>query len=260
MNGIKKKILYICVALLSCAFVCMAGCSMPEQQIATFFVQTEQTPEAGHAAQPSPSPAQTVQTPESAAPDLESPLPLPEPYQAVVAQYADAMNHGYYASLGVEERDKAFGEDVASEWRIIQKPAYYALYDFDDNGTDELLIGTLMDGIPTFYDIRSIAGGEAVQLFDASFGYRTNFDVYADGTIKVTWSSSAFESGFDYYKVSGAEAVLLSSQKTMADIENADALQYFKDGAEISEEEYFALDSSYDALGPQPLNWVCVTE
>ena len=46
----------------------------------------------------------------------------------------------------------------------------------------------------------------------------------------------------------------------MADIENADALQYFKDGAEISEEEYFALDSSYDALGPQPLNWVCVTE
>ena len=113
----------------------------------------------------------------------------------MVAQYADAMNHGYYASLGVEERDKAFGEDVASEWRIIQKPAYYALYDFDDNGTDELLIGTLMDGIPTFYDIRSIAGDEAVQLFDAIFGYRTNFDVYADGTIKVTWAPAPLNPG-----------------------------------------------------------------
>jgi len=79
MNGIKKKILYICAALLSCVFVCMAGCSMLEQQITASPVQAEQTPKAGNAAQPSHTPAQTVQTPESAAPEPESPLPCRNP-------------------------------------------------------------------------------------------------------------------------------------------------------------------------------------
>lgn len=240
MHGTKRGALSALLAILLCLLLSAAfGCAAPEK--------TPKDP---------PQEERTPVSPTQAAPFAG----LPAPYVEVLAQYAKAIENDYYKSLDAGERDAAFGQYVAFEWRANPRPAYYALLDLDGNGTDELFIGALEGGTPTIYDVLSVEDGQAARLFDLDFGYRTNMDVYADGTLKVSWSNSAFESGEDYYKAQGTAVELLASFTVTGDMGSPNKMRYAQDGAEISQDDFTARTGAYEAAGPQAFAWVSVAD
>ena len=65
-------------------------------------------------------------------------------YGDIIAEYRDMVQNNFYQDL-LEKEDllayeNSFGKDIGSEIRHAQK-VYYALYDIDGNGTQELIIG-----------------------------------------------------------------------------------------------------------------------
>lgn len=85
---------------------------------------------------------------------------------------------------------------------------YYAFVDIDGNEVPELVIAggdnelTSSDFSPWNYDLYGYDGSKVVHIFpDMEFGYRTNFSLYKEGIIGVFYSSSAAESGIDFYKL-----------------------------------------------------------
>ena len=254
MNKINSMLLRACAAVLAGALLLMSGCSALEagNDSQPGSVQTEPTPDTSAEQTPEQTPAAAEPQPSPA---------LPEAYEAIVALYADAMENEYYSTLDAVERDIRFGETMAAEWLNAQMPAYYTLHDFDGNGTEELLIATVDGDNTIYYDIFSMKDGNAVRLFtDMSFGYRTNLDICADGTLAIVWSSSAFESGMEYYRVNGAEAECITSVLITTDMDGTNTTKYVQDGTEISEEAFDALTAEYEALGRASFEWISVTQ
>ena len=261
MNKINSMLLRACAALLAGALLLMSGCSALEagNDSQHGSAQTEPTPDTSAEQTPEQTPAAAEPTPTAEEPQ-PSPA-LPEAYEAIVALYADAMENEYYSTLDAVERDIRFGETTAAEWLNAQMPAYYALHDFDGNGTEELLIASVDGDNTTYYDIFSMEEGNAVRLFpDMSFGYRTNLDICADGTLAIVWSSSAFESGMEYYRVNGAEAECITSVLITTEMDGTNTTKYIQDGTEISEEAFDALTAEYEAKGRASFEWISVTQ
>ena len=80
----------------------------------------------------------------------------------------------------------------------------YAFMDVDGDGPDEFFLGN--DGICDMY---AISGGELKVIFQS--GERDQYILYPDGIITNQWSSSAFESGWGYFKYADGELVPLGS-------------------------------------------------
>ena len=258
----KTRRMQIRIALLMLLPILTAGCvGAPEPPAAepTAVVQTIVTA-APTATQPSAEPdatAASTATQPSAEPDATAALPAP--YADILAQYADAMQAGYYRDVAPEARDAAFGESVALEWRINPAPAWYALYDFDRDGVNELCIGAGEDAsAPAYYDIWRYADGQAVRPFDMDFGYRVQLSLYADGVIEITWSDSAFSSGFDFYRLNGARAERVAAFATEADPANPEALLYLVDGAAVDEAAFTQALQAYESKEKAALDWVLV--
>lgn len=106
-----------------------------------------------------------------------------------------------------------FPEDIDLERVPHEQDIYYAFYDVDGKGTEEIIIAGGETGItdsavsPWKYDLYGYDGTKAVRIFsDMEFGYRTNFDIYADGVIEIFYSSRIQEyenniaAGFDWIK------------------------------------------------------------
>lgn len=187
----------------------------------------------------------------------DAPATLPAPYADVIFQYADAMANGYYRNIAPEARDAAFGERVALEWRIDPKPAMYALCDLDGNGVDELCIGAGADvSEKVNYDIWCCADGQAVRPFDIDFGYRAQLSLYADGTIEITWSDSAFSSGYDFYQLHGTSAAHVAAMAIEADMQNSGELRYLVDGAAVDEAMFTQTLAAYESKQKAALDWI----
>lgn len=97
-------------------------------------------------------------------------------YSDIIAEYRDMVQNNFYQDL-LEKEDllayeNSFGKDIGSEIRHAQK-VYYALYDIDGNGTQELIIGGGEDASnPWNYDLYTYDGSKAVHVFpDFEFGY-----------------------------------------------------------------------------------------
>lgn len=187
-------------------------------------------------------------------------------YDYVLDEYRDMVQHDFYLDLlGSDAYDSSFGEDIGLEIRTHKQNIYYAFYDIDGNGTMELVIAGDEHGVshPAFapwnYQLYGYNGSEVVSLFpEMEFGYRTNFSLHEDGVIEVFYSSSAAESGFDFYKLGddGITPQLVDSFATVGHLEGAQPVfAYFQNGEEISETAYNANVARYQVPLATALDW-----
>ena len=190
-------------------------------------------------------------------------------YNHVLAEYKDMVQNDFYTDLldhgDLEAYDSSFGEDIGAEIRNYKQDVYYAFYDIDGNGIEELIIAGGEDsasgsGLPLRnYDLYTFDGSNVVHIFpEMDFGYRTNVSLYANGIIKVCYSGSAGESGVDFYRIDadGVSHKLVDSFASAGSQEGDTAMfTYSQNGTEITEEEYNTKIQSYETALTTALDW-----
>lgn len=188
-------------------------------------------------------------------------------YDDVLSQYEDMVQNNFYVEMRDSDTyESCFGQDIGLEIRTHEQDIYYTLYDIDGNGIRELIVAggenaRSDDGfVPWNYDLYGYNGTEVVHIFpEMEFGYRTNFSIYENGVIEVFYSSSAAESGVDFYRI-GADGFTpeLEDSFMMTGHLKGDepVFTYWKNGMEITEEEYNADIQSYEVELSTELNWI----
>lgn len=187
-------------------------------------------------------------------------------YHDVLTQYSDMVQNDFYVNLrDLDTYESSFGEDIGFEIRTHKQDIYYTFYDIDGNGTMELIIAGGENAVsnPTFspwnYDLYGYDGTNVVHIFpEMEFGYRTNFSLYDNGVIEVFYSSSAAESGVDFYRIStdGFTPELMDSFTAVGHLEGEEPVfTYSQNGNEITEEEYNANIQSYK-IALTELDWI----
>lgn len=188
-------------------------------------------------------------------------------YNYILEEYNDMVQNNFYMDLrGSDTYDNSFGEDIGLEIRINKQDVYYTFYDIDGNGTMELIIagGERGESNSTFspwnYDLYGYDGTNVVHIFpEMEFGYRTNFSLYENGVIEVFYSSSAAESGVDFYKIGndGFTPKLVDSFIAVGHLEgDKPVFTYSQNGNVITEEEYKANIQSYEVPLTSVLDWI----
>lgn len=173
-------------------------------------------------------------------------------YEQVLDEYRDMVQNRFYLDvLNTDEREKSFGPDIGSEIRTRVQNVFYALYDIDGNGTEELIIAAGEQGIgvgnpkfmPRSYDLYTYHDGKVIHVFDDyEFGYRTNFDLCENGVIEVSSNDSAAESSFLFFRIGadGASPVVIDNFVCIGEQidEKTVVFQHYENGKEITEEEF----------------------
>ena len=120
------------------------------------------------------------------------------PYERILAEYINAVS--LYNTTQDQESVREQYPDVNPRMIFYQNAypdstqLYYAYYDIDGNGTEELLIG---HGGPDgsymrYYDVFSTDGTSTYRFFnDDSMGDRSTLTIYTDGTMDVNGSGGA---------------------------------------------------------------------
>ena len=185
-------------------------------------------------------------------------------YSDIIAEYRDMVQNNFYQDL-LEKEDllayeNSFGKDIGSEIRHAQK-VYYALYDIDGNGTQELIIGGGEDASnPWNYDLYTYDGSKAVHVFpDFEFGYRTNFLLYVNGIIEVFYSGSAAESGNDFYRMNaaGTGAEIVENFSIIGSLDgDTTVITYYQGKNVITEDEYNQKIQEYEVALQIPFSWM----
>lgn len=192
-------------------------------------------------------------------------------YEDVIAQYRDMVQHDFYWDfLDSDEYDSYFGKDIGEEIRAHRQSVFYAFYDIDGNGTEELIIAGEEGDIgvsnpafaPWYYDIYGYDGSKVVSLFpDMELGGRSNFSLHGDGVIEVVHSLTLGEICIEIYKIGndGVTPELVDRFYTAADLTGEKAVYtYFQNGqtgSEISEEAYRSALQSYETPLAEELIW-----
>ena len=184
-------------------------------------------------------------------------------YSDIIAEYRDMVQNNFYQDL-LEKEDllayeNSFGKDIGSEIRHAQK-VYYALYDIDGNGTQELIIGGGEDASnPWNYDLYTYDGSKVVHVFpDFEFGYRTNFSLYENGIIEVFYSGSAAESGNDFYRMNaaGTGAEIVENFSIIGSLDgDTTVITYYQGKNVITEDEYNQKIQEYEVALQTPFSW-----
>lgn len=184
-------------------------------------------------------------------------------YSDIIAEYRDMVQNNFYQDL-LEKEDllayeNSFGKDIGSEIRHAQK-VYYALYNIDGNGTQELIIGGGEDvSNPWNYDLYTYDGSKVVHVFpDFEFGYRTNFSLYENGIIEVFYSGSAAESGNDFYRMNaaGTGAEIVENFSIIGSLDgDTTVITYYQGKNVITEEEYNRKTEEYEVALQTPFSW-----
>lgn len=192
-------------------------------------------------------------------------------YEDVIAQYRDMVQHDFYIEfLDSDDYESHFGEDIGEEIRAHRQSVFYAFYDIDGNGTEELIIAGEEGDIgvsnpafaPWYYDIYGYDGSKVVSLFpDMELGGRSNFSLHGDGVIEVVHSLTLGEICIEIYKIGndGVTPKLVDRFYTAADLTGEKAVYtYFQNGqtgSEISEEAYRSALQSYETPIAEELIW-----
>lgn len=192
-------------------------------------------------------------------------------YEDVLAQYRDMVQHDFYQDfLDSDEYDSYFGKDIGEEIRTHRQNVFYAFYDIDGNGTEELIIGGEEGDVgvsnpafaPWYYDIYGYDGSRVVSLFpDMELGGRTNFSLYGDGVIQISHSLRGGELAIDIYKMGsdGVTPELIDSFYTVADSEGEKTIfTYSQKGKELTEEAYRSALKNYETPLAEELHWAAI--
>lgn len=201
----------------------------------------------------------------------ETPADGTDVYEDVLAQYRDMVQHDFYIEfLDSDDYESHFGEDIGEEIRAHRQSVFYALYDIDGNGTEELIIAGEEGGVgvsnpafaPWYYDIYGYDGSRVVSLFpDMELGGRSNFSLHGDGVIEIVDSLTQGEICIEIYKIGndGVTPELVDRFYTAADLTGEKAVYtYFQNGqtgSEITEEAYRSALQSYETPLAEELSW-----
>lgn len=176
-------------------------------------------------------------------------------YWPVIAQYREAAANNMYAELFESGDWSAKGEFVNMELlnnsrnfdESMPFHVYYAVYDINQDGTEEFFIGAGVDAENVnLYDMFTNDGQQIIPLFEVGmFGYRSSLNVYADDSFAVYASGGAATNSLSYYTLpaQGTEPVLSEEYGML------DGACYHKDetGAtlELSQEEYYEKEGQF---------------
>ncbi len=184
-------------------------------------------------------------------------------YDTVLAEYEDMVKN--QGSGDIDAYNASFWVYIGTEIRAHEMNVFYAQYDIDGNGREELIIaGRSKDSIeigtpPRYYDLYTFDGTNVIHVFpNMEFGYRTNFALLENGVIKVQLIYSATESVIDFYRISGDGMTpeQIDSFSMVGDMNSETVtLQYFQRKDEISEQEYQTKISSYGEEITTSLEW-----
>ena len=173
-------------------------------------------------------------------------------YEQVLDEYRDMVQNRFYLDeLNTDVREASFGPDIGIEIRMRVQNVFYAFYDIDGNGTEELIIAAGEQGIgvgnpkfmPRNYDLYTYYDGKVIHVFDGyEFGYRTNFDLCENGVIEVSSNDSAAEFSILFFRLGadGASPVVLDGfMRVGKQIDDKTVVfQHYENGKEITEEEF----------------------
>lgn len=193
-------------------------------------------------------------------------------YEEVLTQYRRAEKNNYYEEYSDDYKvwERKIGNYVAREYVCNHtEDIYYSFYDVDQNGVDELLVATLSEGKPHYYDILSFDGEKPYRLFDMDFGYRVNLEVYTDGTLEIMMSNSAVEYICEYYQIAAdGECQRIKSLISTGSMDNEKVTKgYSKAEGDITmnltEDEYrnqLAVMQNADKLDAYNAHWLKINE
>lgn len=142
-------------------------------------------------------------------PHSSSTVPNDKKYKRVFDAYDDAC------SIGVEAyRENSWSQSrptpyfpncvdaIAYGYYESGYPLYYAYYDLNEDGTDELFIGQDNGQIITLLDVYSYDGSAPVKLFpDIQFGSRSNLAITSSHELVTSGSSGADNPSAEYYSL-----------------------------------------------------------
>ena len=126
----------------------------------------------------------------------------------------------------------------------------YLVTDLNDDGVDELLIGSQDNFV---YVVYTFDGKKAVNLFDNKipFGLRPGLTIFKDGTLQVHWGSSAYISSEMTYRINysrtGLDKLLDYTVYSPSESTNVSEVTYSVDGHSYNEDEFW---SKYEAFKP----------
>lgn len=126
----------------------------------------------------------------------------------------------------------------------------YLVTDLNDDGVDELLIGSQDNSI---YVVYTFDGKKAVNLFNNKipFGLRPGLTIFKDGTLQVHWGSSAYISSEMTYRINysrtGLDKLLDYTVYSPSESTNVSEVTYSVDGHSYDEDEFW---SKYKAFKP----------
>ena len=112
---------------------------------------------------------------------------------------------------------------------------------------------------PWNYDLYTYDGSKAVHVFpDFEFGYRSNFSLYENGIIEVFYSSSASESGNDFYRMNaaGTGAEIVENFSIIGSLDgDTPVITNYQGKNVITEDEYNRKTEEYEVARQTPFSW-----
>lgn len=126
----------------------------------------------------------------------------------------------------------------------------YLVTDLNDDGVDELLIGSQDNYV---YVVYTFDGKKAVNLFNNKipFGLRPGLTIFKDGTLQVHWGSSAYISSEMTYRINysrtGLDKLLDYTVYSPSESTKVSEVTYSVDGHSYNEDEFW---SKYEAFKP----------
>ena len=118
-------------------------------------------------------------------------------YSSIIEEYRNAINDKDDVNL------KEKYPNVNFNYVYDGNNFYYAFYDMDNNGTDELFIST-SDSHDGFSDIFTYNGSNPVRLSEVSTYYhRIKTKIYDNGIMYVHFAGSSQAGSLNFYKIAG---------------------------------------------------------
>lgn len=171
---------------------------------------------------------------------------LPEAYETLLSDYANAIEHGW-------SQDRLAEADLSYMASYYYDPANlgYLCTDLDRNSVPELFLGDMVsqeNGTPFFFELYTLTDGTLTRLF--SGGERDTLSLCLDGTVMEKGADGAYSSCVYYYTLeTGGTLHLKESLQLLSDSGDVSSwIHRIGEGDEgeiISDQEALAVQSSY---------------
>lgn len=224
----KKQLL---TAMVLAAAVGMAGCSHGKQEAAAtetaavettkeaaqteIKIDTETTKEETSKEQTEEETSQEETTEAEKAQKEEAEDSLPEAYQEILGKYQNMIQEKWERDQAFEENLSGIVVDLNDIGNAANEVGYY-LYDLDQDGKEELLIGEMdNDALANciIFDAYTLVNGKAVQIFESESRNRYYLVEDEAGAVIIAneASNGAANSGWLYYVVNGTQLNVVQS-------------------------------------------------